>query len=78
MPPLMVREVLHHQPCLPFLIKGRCHEAPEGIRSSEAEQTIPQSAYGCQLPLHKGAMVWGRYGGAPPVSVLYNFSAESR
>ena len=36
--------------------KGRCHEGTEGIRRSEIEQTIPQSCFACQLPLHKGAI----------------------
>ena len=31
----------------------------EGIRRSEIEQTIPQSCFACQLPLHKGAKLRG-------------------
>ena len=38
------------------MVKGGVERSEtEGIRRSETEQTIPQSAYGSQLPLHKGA-----------------------
>ena len=49
---------------LPFLAKGRWHGVPEGIshgfirfnrETRHKGRTIPQSACGSQLPLHKGA-----------------------
>ena len=44
----------------PLMVKGGVERSEtEGIRRSKIEQTIPQSAYGSQLPLHKGAMVRG-------------------
>ena len=44
----------------PLMVRGGVERSEtEGIRGSEIEHTIPQSAVGCQLPLHKGAMVGG-------------------
>ena len=41
----------------PLMVRGGVERSEtEGIRRSETEQTIPQSAYGSQLPLHKGAI----------------------
>ena len=44
----------------PLMVRGGVERREtEGIRRSETEQTIPQSCFACQLPLHKGAMVRG-------------------
>ena len=39
LPYLMVRGAASPHSCLPFLIKGRCHEVTEGIRKSVSEKT---------------------------------------